>query len=89
MTTEYTYVNETGSTKWNQPCTVSLKIHDLDQAHKLAQALKLFADRAATGGDFSLIGVVCDEGEITEYIGHDVSMSDITLTVHNEEGTKK
>lgn len=88
MDHKYTYVNETGSSKWNQPCTVSIRIHDLDQAHKLAQALQTFADKAAMGGDFSLVGVACDE-VIEEHIGHDVSMSNVTLTVHQQEGSAK
>ncbi|ARK07833.1 hypothetical protein phiA829_013 [Aeromonas phage phiA8-29] len=89
MTHKYTYVNETGSNKWNQPCTVSVQIHDLDQAHKLAQALQAFADKAAKGGDFGLIGAFCDEEVVEEHIGHDVSMRNVTLTVHHQEGNAK
>lgn len=81
MTETYEYTNKTGSSNWDQPCVVSIHVHDLDHAHKLAEAIQGISLRAASGGDFGLIGVVCDEPIQETFIGHDVRITKVSLVV--------
>lgn len=77
----YEYENPSGSSKWDQPCQVIIDIHDLDQAHALANSIKEFADKAAMGGDFSLSAVSNGDKLKEAFIGHDVTIERVTLRV--------
>lgn len=78
---EYQYENLNGSAKWDQPCLITIELHDLDHAHNLADAIKKYADKAAMGGDFSLGAVVNGESADSVFIGHDVSIQRVGLKV--------
>lgn len=74
-------VNINGSHKWNQPCSVTIKLHDVDQAHQLASALEDLLYASQGGGDFSLIGEINDETTIPKFVGHDISFKSVELKI--------
>ena len=74
-------VNVSGSHKWNQPCSVIIKLHDVDQAHQLASALEDLLYASQGGGDFSLIGEINGETTIPKFVGHDVAFKGIELKI--------
>lgn len=65
---EYAYINKTGSSRWDQPCTVSVQIHDLDQAHYLATALQEISMISGIGGDVSITLNACGEDKDTYFL---------------------
>lgn len=74
-------VNINGSHKWNQPCSVIIKLHDVDQAHQLTSALEDLLYASQGGGDFSLIGEINDETTIPKFVGHDISFKSVELKI--------
>ena len=74
-------VNVSGSHKWNQPCSVIIKLHDVDQAYQLASALEDLLYASQGGGDFSLIGEINGETTIPKFVGHDVAFKGIELKI--------
>ena len=74
-------VNVSGSHKWNQPCSVTIKLHDVDQAYQLASALEDLLYASQGGGDFSLIGEINGETTIPKFVGHDVAFKGIELKI--------
>lgn len=74
-------VNISGSYKWNQPCSVTIKLHDIDQASKLASVLEDFLYASQVGGDFSLIGEINGETTSTQFVGHDIDFKGIELKI--------
>ena len=74
-------VNINGSHKWNQPCSVIIKLHDVDQAHQLASALDDLLYASQVGGDFSLIGEINGETTIPKFVGHDIYFKSVELKI--------
>ena len=74
-------VNINGSHKWNQPCSVTIKLHDVDQAHQLASALDDLLYASQGGGDFSLIGEINGETTSPKFVGHDIVFKGIELKI--------
>ena len=74
-------VNINGSHKWNQPCSVTIKLHDVDQAYQLASALEDLLYASQGGGDFSLIGEINDETTIPKFVGHDIAFKSVELKI--------
>ncbi len=74
-------VNVSGSHKWNQPCSVIIKLHDVDQAYQLASALEDLLYASQGGGDFSLIGEINGETTSPQFVGHDVAFKGIELKI--------
>ena len=74
-------VNVSGSHKWNQPCSVTIKLHDVDQAYQLASALEDLLYASQGGGDFSLIGEINGETTSPQFVGHDVAFKGIELKI--------
>ena len=74
-------VNVSGSHKWNQPCSVTIKLHDVDQAHQLASALEDLLYASQGGGDFSLIGEINGETTIPKFVGHDIYFKSVELKI--------
>ena len=73
--------NVSGSHKWNQPCSVTIKLHDVDQAHQLASALEDLLYASQGGGDFSLIGEINGETTSPQFVGHDIAFKGIELKI--------
>ena len=74
-------VNVSGSHKWNQPCSVTIKLHDVDQAHQLASVLDGLLYASQGGGDFSLIGEINGETTSPKFVGHDIAFKGIELKI--------
>lgn len=74
-------VNVSGSNKWNQPCSVTIKMHDIDQASRLASVLEDLMYASQGGGDFSLIGEINGETTSTKFVGHDIDFKGIELKI--------
>jgi hypothetical protein len=74
-------VNVSGSHKWNQPCSVTIKLHDVDQAYQLASALEDLLYASQGGGDFSLIGEINGETTSPQFVGHDIAFKGIELKI--------
>ena len=74
-------VNVSGSHKWNQPCSVTIKLHDVDQAHQLASALDDLLYASQVGGDFNLIGEINGETTSPQFVGHDIDFKGIELKI--------
>lgn len=74
-------VNVSASHKWNQPCSVTIKLHDVDQAYQLASALDDLLYASQGGGDFSLIGEINGETTGTQFVGHDIAFKGIELKI--------
>lgn len=74
-------VNVGGSHKWNQPCSVTIKLHDIDQASKLASVLEDLLYASQVGGDFSLIGEINGETTSTQFVGHDIYFKSVELKI--------
>ena len=74
-------INVSGSHKWNQPCSVTIKLHDVDQAYQLASALDdlLYASQGC--GDFNLIGEINGETTSPKFVGHDIAFKGIELKI--------
>ena len=73
--------NVSGSHKWNQPCSVTIKLHDVDQAYQLASALEDLLYASQGGGDFSLIGEINGKTTSPQFVGHDVAFKGIELKI--------
>ena len=73
--------NVSGSHKWNQPCSVTIKLHDVDQAYQLASALEDLLYASQGGGDFSLIGEINGETTSPQFVGHDIAFKGIELKI--------
>ncbi len=74
-------INVSGSHKWNQPCSVIIKLHDIDQASQLAKVLEDLLYASQVGGDFSLIGEINGETTIPKFVGHDIDFKGIELKI--------
>lgn len=74
-------VNVSGSHKWNQPCSVTIKLHDVDQEYQLASALDDLLYASQGGGDFSLIGEINGETTSPQFVGHDIAFKGIELKI--------
>ena len=74
-------VNVSGSHKLNQPCSVTIKLHDVDQAHQLASALDDLLYASQGGGDFSLIGEINGKTTSPKFVGHDIDFKGIELKI--------
>ena len=74
-------VNVSGPRKWNRPCSVTIKLHDVDQAHQLASALDDLLYASQGGGDFSLIGEINGETTSPQFVGHDIAFKGIELKI--------
>lgn len=74
-------VNVSGSHKWNQPCSVTIRMHDIDQASQLAKVLEDLLYASQVGGDFSLIGEVNGETASSQFVGHDIDFKGVELRI--------
>lgn len=74
-------INVSGSHKWNQPCSVTIRMQDIDHASQLASALEDLLYASQVGGDFSLIGEINDETTIPKFVGHDISFKSVELKI--------
>ena len=74
-------VNVSGSHKWNQPCSVTIKLQDVDQAHQLASVLENLLYASQVGGDFGLIGEINGEATSPSFVGHDIDFKGIELKI--------
>ena len=74
-------VNVSGSHKWNQPCSVTIRMQDIDHASQLASALEDLLYASQGGGDFSLIGEINDETTSPQFVGHDIAFKGIELKI--------
>ncbi len=75
----YTYENKTGSSNWNQPCTVTVKLNDLDHAHYLALVIQEIINNQY-GGDID-VELNFNGEKKTLPLGHDTLYKNVTLTV--------
>lgn len=74
-------VNVSGSHEWNQPCSVTIKLHDVDQAHQLASAMEDLLYASQVGGDFGLIGEISGETTSSNFVGHDIDFKGVVLKI--------
>ena len=74
-------VNVSGSHKWNQPCSVTIKMHDIDQASELAIVIEYLLCSSLVGGDFSLIGEINGEPTSPMFVGHDIDFKSVELMI--------
>ena len=73
--------NVSGSHKWNQPCSVTIKMHDIDQASKLAIVIEYLLCSSQVGGDFSLIGEINGEPTSPMFVGHDIDFKSVEIMI--------
>ena len=74
-------INVSGSHKWNQPCSVTIKLHDIDHASRLASVLEDLLYASQVGGDFNLIGEINGETTSPQFVGHDIDFKGIELKI--------
>ena len=74
-------INVSGSHKWNQHCSITIKLHDVDQAYQLASALDDLLYASQSGGDFNLIGEINGETTSPKFVGHDIDFKGIELKI--------